>query len=370
MGRPPKRKYELINILEQNNCKLISVEDRNVSYEDEFGYKYKKDFYKIINNNGNNLDKHKIRESNPYAIDNIKLMTLDNNQFNSIPLFVKKEILTFKCGKCNSVVTKRAKDYIRSQFKLCSDCYASLHFSPRKHDINVVFDDINKMGYKVLSEKYIDAHYPIDIEDSDGYKGNICYQNLLKGSTISKFAKYNKFALDNIRHFCKLNNFDCEIPKQDYLGWDLPIKVVCKCGETFYPTSTHLILDSQYQCVKCSGSQSNNEKIIENYLKSINIIFETQKKFDDCVYKKELPFDFYLPNMNICIEVDGEGHYKPTNFHGIDDSRANDLFEMTKLRDEIKNKYCEDNGITLIRISYIDIKNNNYKNILSLYNIQ
>ena len=44
---------------------------------------------------------------------------------------------------------------------------------------------------------------------------------------------------------------------------------------------------------------------------------------------------------------------------------AEKKFKDTKKRDKIKDEYCKSHNINLLRISYIDIKNNNYKNILS-----
>ena len=41
-----------------------------------------------------------------------------------------------------------------------------------------------------------------------------------------------------------------------------------------------------------------------------NYKFLTQHKFNDCKFKKPLPFDFYLPEYNMCIEFDGEQHFK------------------------------------------------------------
>ncbi len=64
-------------------------------------------------------------------------------------------------------------------------------------------------------------------------------------------------------------------------------------------------------------------------------------------------FDFYLPNLNICIEFDGRQHYNIDNsyFGGEEE------FLRIKERDGIKNQYCKDNDITLIRIPYWDIEN-------------
>lgn len=56
-----------------------------------------------------------------------------------------------------------------------------------------------------------------------------------------------------------------------------------------------------------------------------------------------------MPKYNLCIEYDGEQHFTPVeHFGGLD------FFITTKIRDTIKNIYCEKNGINLIRISYKD----------------
>ena len=45
-----------------------------------------------------------------------------------------------------------------------------------------------------------------------------------------------------------------------------------------------------------------------------NIEFKKEKKFKDCKDKYQLPFDFYLPQYNLCIEFDGEQHFNPSSF--------------------------------------------------------
>jgi hypothetical protein len=48
-----------------------------------------------------------------------------------------------------------------------------------------------------------------------------------------------------------------------------------------------------------------------------------------------------------CIEYDGRQHFEPIDFFG-----GNDGLKYIQINDAIKNKYCEDNGIKLIRIRY------------------
>jgi len=72
------------------------------------------------------------------------------------------------------------------------------------------------------------------------------------------------------------------------------------------------------------------------------------------IYKNvfELPFDFYIPSARTCIEFDGKQHFYPIeHFGGLK------TYERLKINDKIKNDYCEDNYINLIRIRYDQMDN-------------
>ena len=64
--------------------------------------------------------------------------------------------------------------------------------------------------------------------------------------------------------------------------------------------------------------------------------------FEDCIDKRPLPFDFYLPEYNICIEYQGQQHYYPVEIFG-----GKNAFESQVLRDNIKREYCQKNNILL-----------------------
>lgn len=94
-------------------------------------------------------------------------------------------------------------------------------------------------------------------------------------------------------------------------------------------------------------SVSSYEHIVSTFLESNNIKFEFQKIFNDLRYKGLLKFDFYLPDHNVCVEVDGDQHYRPVPLWGGEEN-----LKVTQIRDSLKNDYCKDNNITLIRIPY------------------
>ena len=93
--------------------------------------------------------------------------------------------------------------------------------------------------------------------------------------------------------------------------------------------------------------KSKGEMYVEEILHKLNIEFERQKRFDDCKSKRTLPFDFYIPKFNVCIEQDGEQHFKSIEHWG-----GEERFLERQLNDQIKNDFCKDNNIKLVRIPY------------------
>jgi hypothetical protein len=96
-----------------------------------------------------------------------------------------------------------------------------------------------------------------------------------------------------------------------------------------------------------NNKESIGERLVKSYLEQNNIKYIREKKFESCKKIRELPFDFYLPEYNTCIEYDGELHYKPILIFG-----GEETLKRTKTNDRIKTKWCKENNINLIRISY------------------
>ena len=135
----------------------------------------------------------------------------------------------------------------------------------------------------------------------------------------------------------------------EYKNSGNPIKCKCKIDNfEWYPTPDNLL--QNHGCPCCN--QSRGEKNISRYLENKKIEYKSQYKFEDCKFYKQLPFDFYLPKYNCCIEFDGKQHYEIVeHFGGLEN------FIDIKIRDTIKNIYCQQNNIKLIRILYSDLKN-------------
>lgn len=110
--------------------------------------------------------------------------------------------------------------------------------------------------------------------------------------------------------------------------------------------------------------KSSGEYLIGQILQKINISYQTQKVFQGCFnpeYTNYLRFDFYLPDYNCCIEYDGEQHFRPVEHFG-----GKEKFQRQQQLDNIKNQYCKDNNIKLIRIPYTDFNKLNSEYVLNL----
>jgi len=143
--------------------------------------------------------------------------------------------------------------------------------------------------------------------------------------------------------------------KTDYIDNNRSTIVIAKCKICHkpFPTSVRHTTDT-CGCTHNNQSLSLEEYILKNNCKSKdeqkiydlltkeNIPFIYDKKFQDCMDKAYLPFDFYI-NDKYIVEYDGEQHFKNTKFFD---------FYKCKKHDLIKNKYCFDNNIPLIRIPY------------------
>jgi len=107
----------------------------------------------------------------------------------------------------------------------------------------------------------------------------------------------------------------------------------------------------------CGCVSSYGEALVGQYLRRKNINYSTQYTFPDLLSKKgyRLRFDFavFKDNQLYClIEFDGRQHTE-----GPDGKWAQSAsLEEIKYNDNMKDEYCKSNGLKLIRISYLQIK--------------
>lgn len=135
----------------------------------------------------------------------------------------------------------------------------------------------------------------------------------------------------------------------DYKGNNILSQIKClKCGYIFNAVPTSLWRGRLRGCPICEKTQSVGENKLQKFFRENNIQYRRQERFQDCKDKMCLPFDFFLPQYNTCVEFQGEQHYN-----------KNSIFWTETLieHDNIKRAFCEKNKIKLIEIPYYDLNN-------------
>lgn len=126
-----------------------------------------------------------------------------------------------------------------------------------------------------------------------------------------------------------------------------------ECKKEFSMVAKDFTKKDGNRCPYCKSSRG--EKKIKEILDKKGLKYIHHFKDSNCRNKNILEFDFkiFLGDKFILLEYDGELHFKP--WDNTEESKLH--LEKQKENDKIKDKFCSDNNITLIRIPYWE-KNN------------
>lgn len=235
-----------------------------------------------------------------------------------------------RCVKCYREKTKERLTYLYGYVKEC----------------------IEKEGYELISTEYKNSkedklkikcpkHGVFEMRFNSFKQGQRCPKCGVENRANMKRHDYNY-----IKEY--IESYGYKLLSTEYINSFKKLKIQCNKGHIFYMSFNNF--KAGYRCNICN--QSSGESEINKVLDKNSIVFIPEHRFKDCKFKNALPFDFYLPDYNCCIEFDGEQHYKIIKqFGGLDG------FIERKIRDTIKTEYCKNNNIKLIRIPYWNINN-------------
>lgn len=177
----------------------------------------------------------------------------------------------------------------------------------------------------------------------DRYDWMVNPNNVLSGNRCPRCINKERYTQEEyVKKVEKLNS-NIEVIGH-YIDSHTKISHCCKIdGFKWYATPNNIL--NGKGCPKCN--QSKGEKTVFNWLDEHKVVFQQQKKFDDCKDKSFLLFDFYLPDYNILIEYNGIQHYEPVDYFG-----GQETFEDQIKKDNIKKEYCRKNNIFLFEIPH------------------
>lgn len=189
------------------------------------------------------------------------------------------------------------------------------------------------------------------------YNGRGCKQCMHE-----RFSANCRLKPDEIERTILEKNPNVDILNIDsYLCVDSLMELRCKNCGTVWKQSFASIQVNTCRCPSCQRKYPIGEQLIIDRLSEININYEHIYKFDDCIYKQKLSYDFAIlddkNNVLGLIEFQGRQHYEPIEYFG-----GQEQFEYQQMRDRIKREYCKTNSIPLLEIPYY--KQDNINQIL------
>ena len=236
----------------------------------------------------------------------------------------------------NKFKGKDIKQVKQGYIELCGVLYKNNHIleSYYTNSRNKIRLSFGKASYEVVPKDYI-------------------YHNK---NSINKISM-----LSVIANFKDLIETNGHILLSEYVKNSEKVLIDFNCGH-----EPHWITPNMYkQGHGCPLCKNKGEGALHKLLLDMGYKVETQKRYKDLKDKGLLPYDFYLPEYNLLIELDGEHHrqevmYTNKNMSDFERDMA-EVDSFLKLydrqcKDKLKNDYAKANNIPLLRIEYKNSK--------------
>jgi hypothetical protein len=245
--------------------------------------------------------------------------------------------------KCGNIISIKLNNHLKRYCKYCS--------KKSKKEYQNLSDLIHSNEFEILEEpNNVKSKIKI-LHKKCGNILNMTMNNHINHKNGCKAC--SKYSLKSNQYWinkCK------EIWNNDYIILDEVTNCNNKvrinhtiCGRT-HLKSMDSFIHGKRGCPYCYNTDLKYaEKYVMNYLDSIGLKYETEKKFKDLVNPetgRKLRFDFWIPSKNLIIEVNGIQHYKAIECWG-----GEKYFQKQIYRDNIKKNYLINNNINLLIIN-------------------
>lgn len=243
----------------------------------------------------------------------------------------------FGCPKCSGNAKKTLGEFIKEVYNLVGDEYTVLGEYKSRHSNVLLKHNTCGNTFEMTPGSFLQGQRC----PHERYKKSALKNSITQGRPDEK-----KRLLQSI---CEKEGY--QIIKGYVNEKEKLVLKHSECGDVYEVLPYSFIITG----IRCPCKRrSKGEEIIREWLKENNFIFEEQYKISECKNIRPLPFDFAVFNINkllFLIEFDGLQHYMK-KFTCSDGETNTRNFERTKQNDKIKDRFCKENNIHLIRIKY------------------
>lgn len=264
-----------------------------------------------------------------------------------------QEAITFTCKKCGRTFKRdlNALTYNNT----CPHCngkqrniiYTTDEWVAKAKEIHGGKYDYSKVEYKKSDDKVCVVCREKDMFGDEHGEFWVCAKTHIgihKIGCPKCSGKHKKTTEEFIREANYVHNDFYDYSKTEYKNASTKVCITCPEHGDFWQTpNSHL---SGQGCPVCR--QSVCERQINRLLRTNSIKFIPQYKTE---YLRPLSLDFFLPDYNIGIEVQGTQHFKPLRYYG-----GEETLKKVQERDERKLRLCNEHGISLLYYSELKME--------------
>lgn len=296
-----------------------------------------KEFIQEANRIHNNrYDYSKISEYNFQASKKVLIVCPEHGEFWQTPA---THLLGRKCPKCRAT-TRKTLEQVKKDLEA-------------KNFSHLTYLNLEKHADSIKISEFI-----IKASCSKHGEFSMILRNLLDSEcgcpscAKEKIANSNRMTYDEflvLAHKAHGDNFIYpESARASFKGRHQKTAIICrKHGEFRQQAGSHI---RGIGCWKCQRSRM--EEVFELKLKELKINFVPQKTFPDLRGENNMPlyFDFYLPERNELIELDGPQHYQFGDLGKFIVEEED--FRKLRQRDKKKELYAVQNGFKFTRVKF------------------
>jgi hypothetical protein len=285
----------------------------------------------------------------------------------------EQQLLRIICQGCSKEYKKTWNNFrVGSR---CPECAEIQRHIKRRVPFDIVRETIKQAGDELLSESevYKNNRSELSIKcgkcDTVYSKSYEDFNRKDKPRRCTECSKKNQQSLvkiseEDVINTCLSNRLHLLTSYVEIQNVKQNLHFECANESCHYQFSTTLdgIRSKKTGCPKCKASYG--EKQVINILEKMQRYGAIQRwskeyRFVDTLSPeiRNLSFDFIVYTVDgiFIIEFDGIQHFQPTSFAAS--CNAEEHFKGTNRRDKMKNKYCADNKISILRICYLDVEN-------------
>lgn len=272
--------------------------------------------------------------------------------------FINCENVTVKCKDCGNIRKTTSNNILRFGCKHCSMIAAGQkYFKLSQEDFINRSIKIHNNKYDYSKVNYFNGVTKVIIICPEHGEFEQAPVKHLQGQGCPKCSGKNWTKEEFIKYASKVHNNYYDYSKLEWNGFTSNIKIICpKHGEFLQNAYVHLRV--KCGCPKCN--QSHGEVEVTKCLDLLKFNYVYQYYIKNPYRNTNFCVDFYIEynNKKYIIEYNGRQHYEPVEkFGGIEQ------FIKQQERDSDLRKYCNENNINLLEISY-EIQLNKVINIV------